>query len=161
MQPKNYAIKRAIVMTTLVAILAVSAISFVMAPSTAEAAKRSSFVYAKMITATSSMQGIDIEDRVYFAWESSKPLRINVADPVTGQITLAEAGSVTINNNIESKVMTIKPTITKSAISGLRVGDVVIYKSDLVTKTASFVNETTGQSANGEAIYANVSSSSR
>lgn len=161
MQPKNYTAKRTMVMTALVAMLAVSTISFVMAPSTAEAARRSSYVYAKMIVTTSIIQGIDTEDRVYFAWETNKPLRINVSDPVTGQVTLAEAGNVTVNNNSESKVVTIKATIAKSGIAGLHIGDVVTYSSDLVAKTASFVNETTGQSASGEAIYANIGSTSR
>lgn len=161
MQPKNHSTKWTMVMTALVAMLAVSTISLVIAPSTAEAARRGSYVYAKMITTTSNIEGIGAEDRVYFAWESSKPLRINVSDPVTGQVTLAEAGNVTVNNNSESKVVTIKATITKSGIAGLQVGNVVTYTSDLVAKTATFVNESTSQSASGEAIYANVGSTSR
>lgn len=156
----NYSIKRSVAMTALVAMLAIGAVSLSMAPS-AEAAKRGSYVYAKMITTSSSIDGIDPEYRVYFAWETSKPLRINVADPVTGQVTLAKASNVTVNNNSESKIVTIRATITESGIAGLNVGDVVTYTADLVTKTATLVNETNGQSATGESIYANVSITSR
>lgn len=142
------------VMSALVAMLAVGALSVAMAPSIAEAAKRGSYVYAKMIATSSGMEGVDAEDRVYFAWESRKPLRINVADPVTGQVDLAEGGNVAVTNN-DSKV-TIRATITKSSIEGLNVGDVVTYTADGATKTATFVDETTGQSVSGESVYANV-----
>lgn len=146
-------------MTALVAMLAVGAFSVAMAPSTAEAAKRGSYVYAKMIAGSSSIGGIYTEDRVYFAWESRKPLRINVADPVTGQVDLAEAGNVAVTNN--GSTVTIHATITKSGIAGLSVGDVVTYTADSTKATANFDDETSGQSASGESIYANVGTSGR
>lgn len=156
----SHSVKRSVAMTVLVAVVAIGAISLSMAPS-AEAAKRGSYVYAKMIAASSSIDGIDAEYRVYFAWESSKPLRINVADPATDQLTLAKANNVTVNNNSESKTVTIRATITDSGIAGLNVGDTFTYTADLVTKTATLVNETSGQSAIGESIYANVGTTSK
>jgi hypothetical protein len=134
---KNQITKWTVVTAALAAILAISAISVAMAPSNAEAARKGSYVYAKMITTSSSIDGIDPEYRVYFAWETSKPLRINVSDPATGQVTLAKAGSVTVNNNSESKIVTIRATITESGIAGLNVGDVITYTADLGAKTAT------------------------
>lgn len=154
MQSENNTIRQTMVMSALVAMLAIGAFSVAIEPSSAEAAKRSSQVYAKMIVTSSGMDGIDPENRVYFAWESNKPLRINVADPATGQVTLAEGSNVAVTNN-DSKV-TIRATITKSGIGGLNVGDVVTYTADGATKTATFVDETTGQSVSGESIYVNV-----
>lgn len=156
---KSHITKWTVVTSALVAILAIGVLSVAMAPSIAEAARRGSYVYAKMITTSSSIDGIDPEYRVYFAWETNKPLRINVADPVTGQVTLAKASSVTVNSG--SQIVTIKATITESGVAGLNVGNVITYTADLGTKTATLANGATGQSATGESIYANVGTTSR
>lgn len=156
---KNHTTRRTITMTALVAMLAIGVVFLAMTPSTAEAARKGSYVYSKMKVTSSSIDGIHPENRVYFAWESNKPLRINVADMTTGQVTLAQGSNVAVTNS-DSKV-TIRATITESGVVGLNVGDVVAYTADLVTSTATFVNETTGQSANGQLIYANVGSTGR
>lgn len=160
MQPKNHDTKRTVVTTALIAMLAIGAISMVSAPSTAEAARKGSYVYSKMEVTSSSISGIIPENWVYFAWESNKPLRINVADRATGQVSLAKAGDVVVTRSSDSQV-TIQATITESGIAGLNVGDVVTYTANPLTYTATFVNESTSQSSSGQLIYANVGSTGK
>lgn len=53
-------------------------------------------------------------------------------------------------------ITTYSPMRHWGVTKGKKVGDVVTYTADLVTKTATFVDETSGQSVSGESIYANV-----
>lgn len=152
--------RRTMAMTALIAIMAIGVLSVaIVTPSTAEAAKRGSYIYSKMNVLSSSISGVNAGNWAYFSWDSGKPLRINIADRATGQVILAEAGNV-VTTTSTSKV-TIHGTITQSGIAGLNVGDTVTYTADLVTYTATFANESTGQSASGQLIYANVGSTGR
>ncbi|MGH9879255.1 MAG: hypothetical protein ACRD5H_16615 [Nitrososphaerales archaeon] len=140
-------------MTALVSMFAIGMIFLGGIVPAAEAAKRSSYVYAKVVAESSSIDGIVAGDRIYLAWETNKPLRINVAD-ATDQVTTATAANVVVTKS--DSTLTITATLADSSIAGLHVGDVLTCSFDLVTETASCVNETTGGSVSGHSVYVNV-----
>jgi len=125
----------------------------------AEAAKRQqAYVYAKVMVTSSDIDGISAEDKLYFAWESGKPLRITVADG-TDQVTTAKLANAVVTNG--DSQLTMSATVSDSSVAGLNTGDVLTCSFDLVAETASCVNGTTGGSVSGHSVYVNVGTSTR